>query len=130
MMRSLETYMLVDGQPPVPDGAVTLKVRVASSHNGAISATATVIEPVPAIFGARTIEIRAREWSSCSRWGLFDAPAYVVGYLRRDAGGNLVMNVIQNRWTHDPRFPRRPGQRAPVEIGIYRGDVPGGETRP
>jgi hypothetical protein len=116
MARDLETYMLLDGQPPVPDGAVTLRVRVSSNERNAISARATVLEAAPAILGAQVIVISAQEWTSCSRWGLLDAPAYVVGYLRRNADDTWVMQVIQNRWTHDPRYPRAPGQRAPVEI--------------
>lgn len=103
--RDAETYMLLDRQPPVPNGAVTLKVRVARDDVDHDKAKAVLVEPAPAIFGARTIAIAASEWTSCSRWGLVGETAYVVGYLRRGVDGTLVMTVVQNRWPHDPAYP-------------------------
>ena len=123
MMHQMETYTLLDRAPPVADGAVMLKVFVpARAIHGGV-AIARIVEPAPAIFGAKTIEIRGGG-SSCSRWGLVDAIAYVVGHVSRRPGGGFAMRAIETRWTHDPRFPRRPGEPAPFQI--YTGDPPSG----
>jgi hypothetical protein len=97
---SLETYVLLASLPaPLPKGALSVKVWVSLQAANTAEAKGGLVEAevrdATSVGDADRIYIDPGQWSSCSRWGLLNADAYVVGFMTRLPSGKIVLRAVQ-----------------------------------
>jgi hypothetical protein len=81
------------GQRPaqVPAGLLVVKVDAANVDS---TGRVKILEPDDGLRGLATIRVEGGEAAACGGWGRLDGPAYMIGFLSRDATGEIYFKAI------------------------------------